>query len=131
MEVTGRVVYTFPEGHHMDGQETLTAPMCDRHQVFACQDLRRSGMKNVYAVPLDFALRPAPIPQVKGEHLSVVRAYSGMGNRGEPLWRHACGQVESFPEAQKEEIGGGCDACESGSDDPEDWQPVYIPAPAG
>ena len=42
-----------------------------------------------------------------------------------PYWQHQCGHIEAFTAEQLEEIQGGCDACESGSDDPTDWQPLY------
>lgn len=55
------------------------------------------------------------------------RARSGLGNRGLPLWRHSCGNVESFGEDWLP-TGGGCDGCESGSPDPAEWQPLYLRA---
>lgn len=54
------------------------------------------------------------------------RARSGECNEGLPLWRHACGHVEAFDETELAEILGGCDACESGSDNPDDWQALWL-----
>lgn len=47
-----------------------------------------------------------------------------------PLWVHACHfAVEAMTdEYRRTEALGGCDACESGSDDPTDWRPLYVPA---
>lgn len=56
------------------------------------------------------------------------RARSGLMNRGVPLWRHSCGNTEAFTDAQLAEMAGGCDACESGSPNPADWRPLYVPA---
>jgi hypothetical protein len=40
-------------------------------------------------------------------------------------WVHACGFVEVWS-GDWTPTDGGCDACESGSDLPADWQPLYI-----
>jgi hypothetical protein len=56
---------------------------------------------------------------------NVEPARSGHGNRGIPLYRHECGHVESLSAPPED---GGCDACESGSPDPADWQPLYVAA---
>jgi hypothetical protein len=45
------------------------------------------------------------------------------------LWLHRCGHVEGWDVAWKP-ADGGCDACESGSDNPADWQPLYRAVPA-
>lgn len=55
-----------------------------------------------------------------------VPARSGLSNRGLPLWRHSCGNVEAGDEGRLAAIGGGCDACESGSPDASEWQPLYV-----
>lgn len=41
------------------------------------------------------------------------------------MWQHDCGHVEYFP-PECEPADGGCDACESGSDDPQDWRRLYV-----
>lgn len=48
---------------------------------------------------------------------------------GAPLYQHRCGRIEAFAELPS---GGGCDACESGSDNPADWRALYVlePLPA-
>jgi hypothetical protein len=43
-----------------------------------------------------------------------------------PYYQHECGHMETFTPEQLAEVKGGCDACESGSDDPTDWKPVYV-----
>lgn len=40
------------------------------------------------------------------------------------IWMHTCGHVEGF-DVDCPPDTGGCDACESGSDDLADWQPLY------
>lgn len=68
------------------------------------------------------------------EELAVVahkapvyeRARCGPTNRGTPLWRHTCGHVEAWTTEDLTEIKGGCDACESGSDDPTEWRALYL-----
>ncbi len=39
------------------------------------------------------------------------------------LYMHECGYSEAFDGAPEH---GGCDACESGSNDPRDWQPLFV-----
>lgn len=41
---------------------------------------------------------------------------------GVPLYQHECDYVEQFTEAPDH---GGCDACESGSNNPGDWRALY------
>lgn len=45
------------------------------------------------------------------------------------LYVHNCGQSEWILDIQRDEIKGGCDACESGSDRLEDWTPVFKAVP--
>lgn len=54
-------------------------------------------------------------------------AQAGRTNIGTPivLWMHSCGVAESFGADWRPE-DGGCDACESGSPDAADWQPLYV-----
>ena len=54
-----------------------------------------------------------------------VRARTGLSNRGLPLWRHECGYVEAFTDSDLTEMDG-CDACASESDNPFEWQPLYL-----
>lgn len=56
----------------------------------------------------------------------LARARTGELNDGYPLWRHTCGHVEAFLPEELSEILGGCDACESGSNNPKDWQKLYV-----
>lgn len=63
------------------------------------------------------------------EHFIAVRTTPERFERARQgrflLWQHECGHVEMFP-ADWEPDDGGCDACESGSDRPADWQPLYV-----
>jgi hypothetical protein len=47
------------------------------------------------------------------------------------LYMHTCGHLEWLSDAQRAEMmetacAGGCDACESGSDNPLDWSQLYV-----
>jgi len=43
------------------------------------------------------------------------------------LWMHECGHVEMW-ERGTAPADGGCDACESGSENPADWRALYVVA---
>lgn len=73
--------------------------------------------------------RPLPIrPSLDSSWFALVQQ-ARQGNFG--YYQHACGYIEAFALSQLDEMerdgtGGGCDACESGSPNPGDWQPVWI-----
>lgn len=43
------------------------------------------------------------------------------------LWMHECGQVEMWKKGTAP-ADGGCDRCESGSDNASDWRPMFVEA---
>lgn len=49
----------------------------------------------------------------------------GSGDNRSRLYIHVCGHAEWIGDRERDELGGGCDACESGSDNPLDWSPLY------
>jgi hypothetical protein len=57
--------------------------------------------------------------------LNVGPVVLGEGEYRAWLYIHTCGNLEWITDSERTEIGGGCDACESGSDDPNDWSPLY------
>ncbi len=62
-----------------------------------------------------YRVHPEPLPPVLAPpERGRYRAYM-----------HACGAVEWMTVDDKAETLGGCDRCESGSDNPNDWQPVF------
>jgi hypothetical protein len=70
-------------------------------------------------------LNPKLDAQAVEDGSSVARAlYAPARHPGSGrAFLHECGLVEWFPESPD---CGGCDACESGSDAPSDWEPLYI-----
>jgi hypothetical protein len=57
--------------------------------------------------------------------LAELARYEPAGHGNAVYWLHACGHIEWFAAEWRPE-DGGCDGCESGSDIPADWQPLYI-----
>ncbi|SER95947.1 hypothetical protein SAMN05216188_11891 [Lentzea xinjiangensis] len=57
---------------------------------------------------------------------ALVQAPAGGWGAKGVLWQHVCGHVEEWPRAEAPD-SGGCDACESGSPDASDWQPLLVP----
>jgi hypothetical protein len=57
--------------------------------------------------------------------LAELARYEPAGHGDASYWVHACGWVEVWS-GDWTPTDGGCDACESGSDIPADWQPLYI-----
>lgn len=53
----------------------------------------------------------------------VEATYAPAMVAGMPLYLHTCGMTEQHATPPDH---GGCDACESGSDDPGDWRPLYV-----
>jgi hypothetical protein len=51
--------------------------------------------------------------------------------RNSMLYIHTCGATEFMTVDERVEVGGGCDACESGSSDYLDWRPVFSPGGHG
>lgn len=45
------------------------------------------------------------------------------------LYVHVCGNSQWMLDSERDEVKGGCDGCESGSDKPEDWTPVFKAVP--
>jgi hypothetical protein len=43
----------------------------------------------------------------------------------EALYIHECGHTEWITDSERAAVGGGCDACESGSPRQTDWSPLY------
>lgn len=68
----------------------------------------------------------AQLAKVKQERAEVRQARDGANGKGELLWQHTCGHIEAFCHGALADIKGGCDACESSSDNPDDWEPLYV-----
>lgn len=92
-----------------------------------------SGMEYELAADSDEAFASAIIDAVR----PLIEAQFEPARRVDgtlQLWVHTCGNAEwhdiSYPPNAAPPSGslGGCDACESGSGDPTDWQPVYVKA---
>lgn len=88
--------------------------------------LAPNGQPDVTPVSLVPTVAPA-VAWLAAEVARYQPAVIGSTNIGTPivLWMHACGFAESFGDDWRPE-DGGCDACESGSNDPSDWQPLYV-----
>ena len=73
--------------------------------------------------------RPLPIRPRLGEEWLASVTQARQGKFG--YYQHACGYIEAFALSDLDEMArggtaGGCDACESGSDDATDWRPVWV-----
>jgi hypothetical protein len=95
---------------------------------YACLDWKRWQASYEAAMTVPFAA----LLGRWADELDTAPALPTMYRRAQmgvyPLWMHSCGAVEAMTDDyRRNEVQGGCDACESGSDNPDDWRPLYLP----